>query len=828
MQFLITPCGVRKNAGYVDSKCSSFPLLCGPFQIRDDESLVRHPKGSQPLRPLQRHRQLLPLVFLQLAMLAQAQAPNSSAALEKAPTLPTGVMTMPASHAADAKLTVAIPDSKEVDGSSGSRESESLFDSPSKHFNAVLTTIEVRDTASDMDTGAPEPYRAGGEDVINSAGTFGDISRYLQLLPGVVATSDYSNQMLVRGGHPMENLFLVDDIEVPNINHFAVANTTGGAAPMIDAAAVQGLKIYTGGYDARYPERLSSVTAIQTLDSIPDGRRTEGDFGIQGLGGIEEQRLFGGDLLSSAHRGLLGLISNNVGINGVPSYTNELSRYRRIGPSGDRFSLLNLAGWDSISMTPCASDTAETSTIDTDYRGSRVTSGGEWQHVLGSHSFSVLSFSDSEQIEHISQKDQIASDPTDPSYPHVACPIPPGLVNAVPVYEEDSNNGFSSANYRYEWATAGIGLSTGGSAWLLRPHYIIAQPIGAFSPYSVDPMRSDSTSFSSDFSTGESGAYSQLVVHPGKALTLSAGGRMQSFAFGSHVTFTPRLSLGYRLGGSVSFHVAYARYALMPPFVNMLAYPVNRFMDPMRVTHEIVGFEVTPIRDSVIRIEGYRKSYNSIPASTEYPSVTLNTMTDMLASETVWLPMDSSGRGNASGIEVSDSSRFGSRLQLQFSAAYSRAKFAGLDGILRPSNFDLPWIVNAAGVERLGRGYLLSARYGYATGRPYTPFDLADSLIQNRPIYDLSSVNLDRSPYYARLDAQVNKEIKIGSAALELYGGMDNIFNRSNFLSYAWMPRYDLGTKQRDPVATFWQMPIFPNFGVRIILRDAHRDSRLN
>lgn len=776
------------------------------------------------MRLFQQLRHLLPVFLLPLTLLAQTQAPNSSVAFEKMPAPLTDVIALPVARVTDVKLPVSTPGLTAAPVSSASpesKESESLFD-------PVSTTIEVRDEVSDIDSGAPEPFRVGGQDVINSAGTFGDISRYLQLLPGVVATSDFSNQILVRGGHPMENLFLVDDIEVPNINHFATANTTGGGAPMIDAAAVQGLKLYTGGFDARFPERLSSVTSIQTLDSIPDGRRSEGDFGIQGLGGLEEKRLFGGDFLSSAHRGILDLISSNVGMNGVPSYLNELTRYRRISPTGDRFSLLNLAGWDSISITPCASDTAETSTIDSDYEGSRVTSGGEWQHVLGSHSFGVLSFSDSEQIEHLSQKDQTASDPTDPTYPHVACPIPAGLVNAVPVYQEDSNNGFSSANYRYEWATSRIGLTAGSSAWLLRPHYTIAQPIGAFSPYSVDPMRSDSTSFSSDFSTGESGAYSQLVVHPSKALTLSAGGRMQTFAFGSHVTYTPRLSLGYRLGESASIHLAYAGYAQMPPYVNMLAYPVNRSMDPMRVTHEIVGFELSPLRESLLRIEAYRKSYGSIPTSTEYPSVTLNTMTDMLASETVWLPMNSLGRGNASGIEISDSSRSGSRFELQCSAAYSRARFAGLDGILRPSNFDLPWIVNAAGVERLGHGYLVSGRYGYATGRPYTPFDLADSLIQNRPIYDLSRVNMDRAPYYARFDAQVNKEIVIGSTDLELYGGTDNIFNRSNFLSYAWMPRYDLGTKQRDPVATFWQMPIFPNFGVRIILRGAHGDSRVH
>jgi hypothetical protein len=191
----------------------------------------------------------------------------------------------------------------------------------------------------------------------------------------------------------------------------------------------------------------------------------------------------------------------------------------------------------------------------------------------------------------------------------------------------------------------------------------------------------------------------------------------------------------------------------------------------------------------------------------------------MIGEQTVWLPMTTGGFGRASGIEVSDRTRIGSRFSMQGSVAYARARFAGLDGILRPSNFDLPWIVNAAGAHRLGKGVTASARYGYASGRPYTPFNMPASLAQNRPVYDLTLVNVPRAPYYSRLDAQINKELHVGMPLLELYCGVDNVLNRSNFLSYAWMPRFELHGKGRDPVGTLWQTPIFPNFGVRFIVR---------
>jgi hypothetical protein len=180
-------------------------------------------------------------------------------------------------------------------------QSGSLFDALASHIKPVTTTVEVYETERELDTSRPEPFQAGGQEVISTAGDFGDISRFLQTFPGVVATSDLSNEVVVRGGHPMENLFLVDGIEVPNINHMATLGTTGGFGPMIDAGVVQGLKMYTGGYDARYPERLSSVTEIQTLDAANSTEHAEADLGIQGFGGLGEKRLRIGDLLVSAH-----------------------------------------------------------------------------------------------------------------------------------------------------------------------------------------------------------------------------------------------------------------------------------------------------------------------------------------------------------------------------------------------------------------------------------------------------------------------------------------------------------------------------------------------
>jgi len=694
----------------------------------------------------------------------------------------------------------------------------SLFDALSKRIAPVTATVEVHGYQQALESSEPDPFRAGGMEAISTAGTFGDISRFLQTFPGVVAGSDLSNEIMVRGGHPMENLFLVDGIEVPNINSLATLGTTGGFGPMIDAGIVQGIKLYTGGYEARFPERLSSVTEIRTLEAA-SAEHLEADIGIQGYGGLAEKLAHGGNLLVSAHHGIIDALGGSSGIGPMPAYTNEVARYRRDDASGNRLTVLQVAGWDSYRVTPCASDWVETSTIDSQYSGWRETAGAEWQRVYSTHSFAVAGASDSEQIEHIHQQDQILNPAVNAYAIDTACPIPAAEAVATPVYDEDSNGAFSTAGYRYEWSVSRFALSAGSAAWLQRPHYNIAQPIGAYSPYSTAAVRADSTSFASDFSTGETGSFAQLSARPLKPLELSAGFRLQSFAFGDHATLTPRLSVRYGIRESVGIHAAFAGYAQMPPYVYLLSDPGNRAMLPMRSTHEIVGIDLGFVPASQIRIEAYNKAYRNIPASTEYPSVNLHNLVDMVGQEFVWLPMTSGGRGSSSGIEVSEIARVGSRFTARGSVAYSRAMFAGLDGVMRPSNYDFPWIVNAVALERFGHGYELSARYGYATGRPYTPYDMPDSLAQNRPIYDVSAMNLLRAPHYGRLDAQLDKDMKVRGLHLELYAGANNLLDRANFLAYVWMPRIRLKSPSLSQVEEIDQMTLVPNFGVRYVFR---------
>ena len=419
------------------------------------------------------------------------------------------------------------------------------------HGIALRTTVEVHAITDRLSTDqdSPQPYHATANEIMASAGTHGDLSRYLQVLPGVVFNNDYSDDLIVRGGNPLENLFLVDGIEIPNINHIASQGTTGGLASMIDTAATQGIDFYTGAYDASYDERLSSVVNIHTLLGRSGETHLESDLGFIGLGGVAVTPLGQkNSLLVAAHRSLLNLVTNDIGLGGTPVYSNLLVRDQFNPNRTDAFTVLSLSGFDSIHIVPggwkgvgTGANGLETSTINMQYAGWRTTNGLLWHHTFTNRQIGIFTVTDSEQQEDIQQQDQFYQ------VQHTNSVIAQTFT-PVPVYTQSSRDGRTSLKYDLILNPEGRwSMIAGTSANLNHVNYRIAQPLGEQSPLSTNPANSDADSFSPDFLSGETGSYAEFTVHPTSRWSISGGGRLQTFASGRarHCDAAPLLRLPY-------------------------------------------------------------------------------------------------------------------------------------------------------------------------------------------------------------------------------------------------------------------------------------------
>lgn len=118
-----------------------------------------------------------------------------------------------------------------------------------------------------------------------------DISRAIQLLPGVSGSNESSAGLYIRGGTPDQNLMLFDDYTVYNVDHFF------GFFSTFNTNTVGNIDVMKGGFSAKYGGRASSVVNITSKVPQFDKIRAtstlsflsadiNAEFPLGGIGGI--------------------------------------------------------------------------------------------------------------------------------------------------------------------------------------------------------------------------------------------------------------------------------------------------------------------------------------------------------------------------------------------------------------------------------------------------------------------------------------------------------------------------------------------------------------
>lgn len=110
-----------------------------------------------------------------------------------------------------------------------------------------------------------------------------DVLRVVQLLPGVVATNDFTAGYNVRGGESDQNLVLLDGYPIYNPFHL------GGLFGTFIDETVGDFELVPGGFPARYGTRLSSVLRVN-----PKAEERPGIHGALGVSVLASSLSLGG------------------------------------------------------------------------------------------------------------------------------------------------------------------------------------------------------------------------------------------------------------------------------------------------------------------------------------------------------------------------------------------------------------------------------------------------------------------------------------------------------------------------------------------------------
>jgi hypothetical protein len=641
---------------------------------------------------------------------------------------------------------------------------------------------------------APDEVKNSGfvvapREILKSAAALQDVSRYVQALPGVaIGTNDFRNDIIVRGGSPLENLFLVDNVEIPNINAFANFASAGGTVSLLDAALLQDVTFLTGGYPAPYVNRTSSVLQVTQREGSRTKFGGRATVGFAGAGAILEGPINAGkgSWIVSARRTFLDLFTQDVGFGGVPVVYSFNAKAVYDLTSRDRVWAVNLTGVDEIrlGLTESTDLDDEIANFDIRYDGWRSATGVNWQRTFGSRGVGLFGVTHSQAKVGQQVKDLVAQAVPAPGV------SPDDLIARSPVvYFEESRE--SETTLKYD-LTVNLpffeSVQVGGSVKTFQIDYLAESPYGNDTPYSPVPGI-DSFNLDTRFRSYQSGVYLQASKKVASRVKVTLGGRADHYDILSQVRFSPRAGVSVRVTDALSWNASAGSYYQQPAFLFVSAFPGNDALVPWRADHFVTGVAWSPRSDLRVTAEVYRKSYTDYPAARDLPSVSLANIGDTFDVREILFPLTSAGEGYSEGLEFFVEKRLTSKVYGQGNLSFSRTRHAGIDGVLRPGSFDYPLVFNLVGGYRLSSAWEFSGRLSFLSGRPFTPYDEPVSTAQRRGVYDLTRVNAARAPDYGRVDLRVGRTFALNDRPLEIFLGVQNLTNRRNFASYSWNRR---------------------------------------
>ena len=600
------------------------------------------------------------------------------------------------------------------------------------------------------------------EEIRRSPGAFEDVVRALSVLPGVAQADAGRNDLIIRGGAPYENLFLVDGIKIPNINHFGNQGATGGPISYINLDFVKSTSFSTGGFPVNYGDKLSSVLSIQLKNGRSDrtgGKATisSSQFGVNLEGPVGQNS----DFIFSVRRSYLDLIFKAAGFAFVPEYYDLISKVNIKLGTGRNLSFFFLGALDKVNFF---NDTPEkrfdnSRTIGSDQK--QYTFAGKYQEIFG-EGFWDVSLSRNYVNYNNAQKDTLQN----PVYTNLSTEIENSL-------KSDVTFKFSSENE--------INIGTELSLIEFNSDIYFPSKLTSFG----DTL--DTINYKTKDNYFKWGGYLNYNSVLMEKITMNLGIRGDYFnGINTKYYFSPRLSLSYKLSDVSNINMSTGIYYQTPSYL-WLNNNNNKDLKSIRVNQYILGYENRLKEDILLKIEGFVKDYSNYPVSNLRPYLILaNTGAGFSDDNYTSLgldPLQSSGKGLTKGVEfsvqkkLSDTPFYGI-----MSLTISKSDFTPLDGIERAGLYDQNVLFNISGGYKFSAEWEGSFKFRFASGSPYTPFDING----NQSVSDYNSRRL--IPTHS-LDLRIDKRWNFSSSVLIIYLDIQNIYNRKNTNSVRWDPR---------------------------------------
>lgn len=657
--------------------------------------------------------------------------------------------------------------------------------------NITTSVIDVEgkyfQKSTDVSTSS---YSLDFEEVRRAPGAIEDVSRMLQIMPGVSSANDGRNDLIVRGGSPSENLTIIDGIEIPNINHFPTEGSTSGPIGMINVKFIDNVKFSTGGFSARYGDKLSSIMDIRFREGYRKKFLSDINLSTAGFGGIFEGPLFSqkGSFIISARKSYLNLIKGAIRLAAVPDYWDFNLKADYDFNNNTKLSLIGIGGLDKISFI---NDSKEIS--DENPYGKVI--GDQQQFTVGLN------------LKKLFKKgywQMIAANST-------------GFA-----YYTNNDIRTDELKFRYKNFQTDFNFKTEFFYQLNNSNNIIAGVSGHLIRYRNETFyKADTTNFGdpmpeSNVNTADKYNKASVFVQytykiPDNKVILNAGARFDYFSgIKEKTAVSPRFGISYSLFNSTTLSASTGIYYQSPEYLWLSSDPGNNELKFIKAIHYVAGIEHLFTPELRMQIEAYYKEYKNYPVSTVIPTYVLISGGTENGPNLMYGKAVSAGFGFSRGIDFSLHKKLtGNGIYGMINYSLSESKVTALVGGEKPGSFDYRHSLTIIAGYQISNDWLIGIKFRYTTGRPYTPFDIVTSTYYGRGVSDFNNFNSARFKDYNRLDFRVDKKWNFKKLSIVTYIELQNALNTNNVYSYFW-------NEYKNEQGTIYQWKFLPVGGFSI------------
>lgn len=625
---------------------------------------------------------------------------------------------------------------------------------------------------------------------VPTIGAESDLAQVLTVQPGVIFTGDQGGQIYIRGGSPVQNKVLLDGMIVYNPFHSI------GLFSVFDTDIIRSADIYTGGFNAEFGDRISSVMDIKTRDG--NKKRLSGKLSVSPFGA---NALLEGPLLK-LKEGRNGSIS--FLLSGKASFLEQTSKalYTYIDTGGLPFNYADFYGKVSFN----SKNGSKVNVFGFSYNDEvtyRSVSNYKWNSWGIGTNFLVVPAGSNVLMEgFINYSDYKIS------------------LSENEIAPRQSQIGGFNVGMNFLYYMGKNELKYGVFLQGFQTSYSFANSVGTI-------IGADEAQNTTDF-----GAFAKFKWNIKKKLIIEPSFRLHYYASLAVASPEPRLGLKWNITKWLRFKYAFGLFSqnlisansdrdVVNLFYGFLTAPENlpsefdgeKVTDPLqRAMHNIAGFEIDIGKRVSINVEGYWKNFYQLS------NVNRNKLFDESDSDAP----DNLKKdfiietGEALGVDFV--AKY-SHKRLYFWAVYSLGYVKRYDGVSEYfPHFDRRHNVNLMSSYSFGKNldWEVSVRWNMGSGFPFTQTggfyenvqveSVGDDLLgQNGSLgVEYGELNAGRLPFYHRLDLNVKKTFSFGkNHTLDVAAGVTNVYNRENVFYF-----------DRIKYERVNQLPILPSLGL--------------